>query len=91
MTTRQIKIVENYVRQKIKKMLKEESFNDLPSNDPEIGKMITFSVGRFRDEPGKILKPADGVSNAWIVKLKDNIKVMVLPKEIKTVDGIPYP
>lgn len=92
MTSRQKQLVENYVRQKVKKMLKEEeSYKDLANKTPAVGKTITFSVGRFKDEPGKILKPAGSGINAWIVELKDKVKVMVFPTDIKTVNEIPYP
>lgn len=92
MTPRQIKLIESYIRSKVKSMLKEEeSYKDLANKTPAVGKMITFSVGRFKDEPGKILKPAGSGINAWIVELKDKVKVMVFPMDIRTVNEIPYP
>ncbi len=90
MTQRQIKLVENYIRGIVRKTLEEESYKDLANKTPAVGKNITFSAGRFKDEPAKILRPMKGF-NAWMVELKDKVKVIVFPMDIRTVNGISYP
>lgn len=88
-----IKLVTEMIK---KSLIENDLFNQIQNDKdykyycdrtPAVGKNITFTAGRFKNEPAKIIKPAKN-ANAWIVELEDKTKVMVFPNDINTIDGI---